>query len=485
MSVRIVFAASEVFPLAKTGGLADVAASLPNALVDRGADVRIALPAYRGWASQVAPAQALATFTAAGHAFKLWQAHHPALLAPLWLFDCPNLFDRPGDLYQDATHQSWPDNTLRFGAFADAVAQATARPDLTGFDADLLHCNDWHTGLAPAWLRERDARVASVFTIHNLAYQGNSSHELLNRLGLPSSWWHMEGVEFHGELSQLKAGIVFADAVTAVSPTYAGEIQQPEYGAGLDGVLRSRAYKLRGIANGIDDRVWNPATDPCIARRYDVRTRSQAKRSNRTDLQQRLGLTVESDSAVIGVVSRLVHQKGLDLIVEALPRLLALPIQLAVLGTGEPAFADALKGASRASGGRVGLHLGHDEPLAHRIIAGADMLLMPSRYEPCGLTQMYAQRYGTIPVVRRTGGLADTVIDASEATLSDHTATGVHFCESSVDGLLHGVSRALELRASPQRWSAMQVAGMGTDFSWARASNEYLALYHQTLGARR
>jgi starch synthase len=481
MSPRIVFAASEVFPLVKTGGLADVAANLPAALMQHGADVRIAVPAYRGWRTQLTQPREFAVVDAAGHRFNVWQARHPQIGAPLWLFDNAVLFDRPGNPYHDDALQPWQDNGLRFGAFADALAQLVAAPGRSGLDADILHGNDWQTGLAMGWLRERGARAAGVFTIHNLAYQGIGPASLRQQLALPEAWWHLEGVEFHGALSQLKAGIVYADAVTTVSPTYAAEIQQAEHGAGLDGLLRSRAHKLHGIVNGIDDALWDPRTDPHISHRYAVSDVVAGKQANRAALQQQLGLQADAQAVLVGMVTRFAQQKGVDLLLAALPRLLQLPLQFAILGSGDRSDAENLLRVAAAHPQRFAVHVGHDEDLAHRIVAGADLFLMPSRYEPCGLTQMYAQRYGTIPVVRRTGGLADTVTDVDAAPVSGPQATGVHFVHADAGGVLYGIRRALELRSVPGRWQALQRAGMARDFSWRQVAADYLALYRGLL----
>ena len=474
MTLRVLFAAAEAHPLAKTGGLGDVVASLPAALARRGVDVRIALPAYRGWRRSVGAARRLAELKGTPHPFTLWQAPHPASGVPLWLLDCPPLFDRPGTPYEDERQRPWEDNGLRFGAFARVVAQLAAG-GAGGFACDVLHGHDWHTGLAMPWLRERAPRPASVFTIHNLAYQGLFPAQQARLL--PAAWWHLDGVEFHGQLSHLKAGIAYADAITTVSPTYADEIRHPAHGFGLDGLLRARSDRLRGIVNGIDDEAWDPARDPHLAATYTVRTRGPGKRANRLALQHELGLDAADDALLVGMVARLVEQKGADLLPGAAPALRGLPLQFAVLGRGDAAVEDAMRAWAGAEPGRVGLRIGHDEALAHRIIAGADAFLMPSRHEPCGLTQMYCQRYGTVPVVRRTGGLADTVTDASAATLRARAATGIHFEHADAGGVQYGLRRALALRANPAQWAALQRAGMRRDFSWHHVAAEYLALY--------
>lgn len=481
--LRVLFAASEAHPVAWTGGLADVASGLPAALAARGVELRVALPAYRGWRDRVGAARRRCATTAAGHAFTVWEAQF-AGRPPLWLFDCPELFDRAGTPYEDEQLRAFADNGLRFGAFADALARVALDGAATGFAPDVVHANDWQTGLAPAWLRDAPRRPGTVFTIHNLAYQGVFPHAEARALALPGAWWHADGVEFHGQLSHLKAGIAYADAVTTVSPGYAREIQQPEHGFGLDGLLRARGARLRGILNGIDVDAWDPATDAALAQRYDAGRVGAGKRANRAALARELGLDDAPDALLVGMVMRFVHQKGADLLLEAAPSLRALPLQFAILGRGEPALQDALRAWAATQPGRVALRIGYDEALAHRIVAGADVFLMPSRYEPCGLTQLHSQRYGTVPVARRTGGLADTIVDATPATLRDATATGVHFLDADAGGITYGLTRALELRGHPRHWAALQRAGMARDFSWRQAADEYLALYRSVAAAR-
>jgi starch synthase len=480
MSLRLLYAAAEAQPLVKTGGLADVAGSLPAALAARGADVRLALPAYRGWRESLAGARAIARLRVHEHDFTVHEAPHPHSAVPCWLFECPPLFDRAGTPYEDERGAPWPDNGIRFGTFARAVAQfALASP---GFAPDVVHANDWHLGLAPAFLREAPARPATAFTIHNLAYQGLFPREDADRLGLPPAWWHTEGIEFHGQLSHLKAGIVHADAITTVSPAYAREILEPGGGCGLDGLLRAHAARLRGIVNGIDVQAWNPATDAALAARYDAQSLAQGKAANRLALQRELGLEPSPAPLLVGMVARFAGQKGTDLLPAALPLLQGLPLQFAVLGRGEARLEHALREWAEGAPGSVALRIGHDEALAHRIFAGADVFLMPSRHEPCGLTQMYAQRYGTVPVARRTGGLADTIVDADAAALAAGSATGVLFADADAGGIAWGLARALELRADAARWRALQHAGMRRDFSWDGVAGDYLRLYE---GARR
>lgn len=483
MSLRVLFGASEALPFVKIGGLADVAAGLPAALAAHGLEVRVALPAYRGWQRHARAQRAVASVTVLGQSFTVWEVPGSGGLA-YWLLDCPGLFDRPGNPYQDEHGQSWSDNNWRFGCFAAALARLASHDAPPDFRADILHANDWHTGLAMPWLNELGGPARGVFTIHNLAYQGLFPSRDAGVLQLPARWWHMDGVEFHGQLSHMKAGIAYADAITTVSPTYAQEIQTAEHGHGLDGLLRWRRGHLHGIVNGIDDQDWNPATDPAIERRYSQRTVKAGKAANKAALQLEMGLEAEPQAALVGVVSRLAQQKGIDLIAAAAGALLRQPLQFAILGDGEAALRRELQALAHAHPGRVALHLGYDERRARRIIAGADLFLMPSRFEPCGLTQMYSQRYGTIPVVRRTGGLADTVVDATAQTLADGSASGVQFLHADPGGVQFGLMRALELRSDPARWRALQRAGMARDFSWRRAADDYIGLYRSLQAGR-
>lgn len=474
MALRILFAASEAYPLVKTGGLADVVGSLPDALRFLGAETCIALPGYRGLKTQLHSEQRIAQVPLHGCDWDILVGRHPDLHTTIWLFDCPELFDRPGDPYHDADQQPWMDNGFRFGWFSEAVAIAA---DTLGFDPDVVHAHDWQTGLVMPWLQERRHRARRVFTIHNIAYQGCFDPALANTLGLPWHWWDIDGIEFHGQWSALKAGIAYADAITTVSPSYAYEIQTAYHGFGMEGLLRARSAQLHGILNGIDDSVWNPRTDPLIGYRYDARRVAAGKRANRTALQERLGLAPDPDALLVGVVTRFAYQKGMDLLCELLPELHGWPLQFAVLGNGSTDIATSLRQAQAAMPGRIGFFEGFDEALAHGIIAGSDAFLMPSRYEPCGLTQMYSLRYGTVPLVHRTGGLADTIVDATPATLADGSATGVQFQHADVGGIRYALGRALELRGDSKQWKAMQREGMAQDFSWGATAASYLQLY--------
>ncbi|GAC1631149.1 MAG: glycogen synthase GlgA [Nevskia sp.] len=474
---KVLFASSEVVPLAKTGGLADVAAALPAALGRLGVDVRTVMPAYRGCREQLRNVKTLGTFKVREQRLEIVEGRLPDSAALVWLVDCPDLYARDGDPYHDSQHRPWGDNAWRFACFAEAVARLALGEGNGGWIADAVHCNDWQTGLVPALLSRAAQPPRTLFTIHNLAYAGLFPRAEFDLLGLPPAWWSPEGVEFHGRWSMLKAGLVYSDVITTVSPTYAREIQTPAFGCGFEGLLRHLSGKLQGILNGIDDEVWNPARDSLLVQAYGLDDVDRGKRANRRALQAELGLAADDEAIVIGMVGRLADQKGTDLVLAALPQLLDLPIQIALLASGDKAQEAAFTLAAGLAPRRIGVRIAYDERLAHRIEAGADAFLMPSRFEPCGLNQMYSQRYGTIPVVRRVGGLADTVIDATPDALHAGTATGVVFEHADVPGLRDGVQRAVALIRDPRTRRSVQSAGMKKDFSWALSARQYRDLY--------
>lgn len=472
--MRILFASSEALPFSKTGGLADVAQALPAALQSLGVDVRLVTPAYRGALARLLDPSEVTQLSVRGHRLRLLQGRGPGDTHTSWLLDCPALYDRGGTPYVDEHGNDHADNPERYAVFCEAIAQL-ATGAVTGWSADCIHLNDWQTGLVPLYLpAARRPRI--VFTIHNLAYQGVYDRATYDRLGLPPQHWHMHGLEFHGNFSFLKAGLIFADVLTTVSPTYALEIQTPAFGYGLDGVLRERSGILHGLLNGIDDTAWNPQTDLALTAPYDERSLAKHKPANRAALLTSFGLP-DDGRLLLGVISRLAHQKGTDLLLAARAQLAALPVQLVVLGSGDRGQERALRDWAAAEPDRVAARIGYDEDLAHRINASVDCIVMASRYEPCGLNQMYAQRYGTVPIVRRVGGLADSVVDATPATLADGSASGIQFEHADVDGLLYGIRRALELRAQTDVWRRVQLAGMRRDFSWRQAASAYLDLY--------
>ena len=478
--LRVLYAASEAHPLVKTGGLADVAGALPRALRNLGHDLRLVLPAYPAALERAAALRTAAAFQVDGRPLRLLEGRLPGTRVHLYLVDCPALFHRPGHPYLDAGGRPWPDNAERFYVFARAVAELACDRLGRRWRPHVVHCNDWQTGLVPALLALEPVPPAVVFTVHNLAYQGLFPHATFTALGLPDAWWSYRALEFHGQLSFIKGGLVFAHRINTVSPTYAREIMTPALGCGLDGLLRHRADRVSGILNGIDTGVWNPARDPHLAARFHVR-RLAPRADNRRALQRRLGLDPDDEAVLAGHVGRLVEQKGADIILDALPRLLALGMQVAVLGSGEAALEQALREAARTWPGRVAVHLGHDEALAHLMEGGADLFLMPSRFEPCGLNQLYSLRYGAVPVVHRVGGLADTVTDAGPAALAAGEATGFVFDAPEPGALAAAVERAVALRRDARAWTRLQQAGMRQDHSWRRRAGEYLALYRRAL----
>jgi len=478
----VLFATSEIAPLVKTGGLADVAGSLPAALMHAGLDVRVLVPGYRQLLDAVKSRGKLTSFPALGEmpasqllAAKLGNG------VPLLIIDCPPLYDRAGGPYQDMSGNDWPDNALRFGLLSYLAAVLASAGSPLSWRPRILHCNDWQTGLAPAYIRFVSGdKARTVFTIHNLAYQGVFPPQTASRLGLPPSSFTPDGVEYYGNMSFLKAGLHYADHLTTVSPHYAQQIQSEPLGMGMQGLLAHRAGSLTGILNGIDTDAWDPETDPYIARYYNA-SRLPAKLENKRALQARLGLSPSDEIPLLGAIGRLVDQKGFDLIAEIAPALLALPAQLAILGSGDPALQDALQAVSKANPGKTGIFIGYDESMAHLIEAGADIFLMPSRFEPCGLNQMYSQRYGTPPIVHDTGGLHDSVVDCNAGTLNDKTATGFVFAPATGAALLDAVRRAINAYDDKRTWRQLQKNGMARDFSWEHSAQLYIALYESLL----
>jgi starch synthase len=473
VDLKLLFAASELFPVAKVGGLGDATHGLALALRALGADVQVAIPGYRGAPDGLTGGRRVADITVHGSTFSVLSGQYSGERLPVLVFECPALFNRPGDPYHDPAGRPWPDNVTRFALFSEALARfAAANPDFR-----IVHAHDWHVGLVMPWLRELKAPAARVFTIHNLSHPGLFDPVTARTLDLPAAWWHRDGIEFHEQGSCLKAGIAYADTITTVSPTYAREIQQPAQGCGLDGLLRQHAARLHGICNGIDGRTWDPATDRAIAQRFGVSGVARAKALNKSALQRELGLAEDPHALLVGMVTRLAEQKGVDLVLHAAAELTEMPLQFAILGKGDPQLEAGFRDWATREPARVAVQISHNEGLAHRIFAGADAFLMPSRFEPCGLTQMYSQHYGTIPIARRTGGLADTIADATPDALAAGIATGVLFESADTESVLQGLRRALELRSRPDTWQAMREAGMRRDFSWHTAAGQYRHLY--------
>ena len=478
--MRVLSVTSELHPLVKTGGLADVAGALPGALARHDVEMRTLLPGYRGVLGR----------TGGGEVVHRWDDLHggPAALRraeaaglALLLLDAPHLYDRPGGPYADAEGADHADNWRRFAALCRAGADV-ARGAVPGFRPDLVHAHDWQAAPTAAYLHYEATPVPSVVTIHNLAFQGRFDAAVFPALGLPPRAFSIDGVEYYGGVGFLKAGLRLADAVTTVSPTYAEEILTPEGGMGLGGLLSDRAGALRGIVNGIDTEVWDPAADPHLPAPFSARDPGPRGASRRA-LEARFGLDAD-DAPLFVVISRLTGQKGIDLLAAAANGLVAAGGKLAVLGTGEPALERALAEAARRHPGRIGVVAAYDEALAHLMQGGGDAILVPSRFEPCGLTQLCGLRYGTVPVVARTGGLADTVIDANHAALAAGVATGLQFPPGDAPALAGAIRRAADLHRSPGVWAGLRCEGMRADVSWDRSAAEYAALYRDLAGAR-
>jgi starch synthase len=480
-AVRVLSATSEIYPLVKTGGLGDVTGALPAALAAEGVAVRTLIPGYPAVVAKLGTVEPVETFPDLfGGSARLLAGTTAGL--DLFVLDAPHLYDRPGNPYSGPDGRDWPDNASRFAALAHAALQL-GRGLVPSFVPDIVHAHDWQAGLAPALLSFAGPRPATVFTVHNVAFQGQFPAHLLGAVGLPPHSFTPSGVEYYGSISYLKAGLQFADRITTVSPTYSREVRTPAGGMGLDGLLRARADVLSGILNGIDVAVWNPADDPHLAANYGASTLN-ARSRNKAALQRRLGLEPQPGALLFGVVSRLSWQKGLDLLATVVPSLLECGAQLALLGVGDHDLEHAFASAQSAHPQRIGCFIGYDEALAHLLQAGANALVVPSRFEPCGLTQLCALRYGAIPVVARVGGLADTVIDANEMALAAKCATGVQFAPVDADSLEAALRHTAALFSNGKAWARMQRNGMATDVSWRRSAHQYAALYRELIAAR-
>ncbi len=473
--LQVLQVASEAFPLVKTGGLADVVGALPAALAHEGVEMRTLLPGYPAVLEALGKPDAV-------HELPDWFGGPARVLAgtvaglSLFGIDAPHLYARPGNPYLGPDGADWPDNPQRF-AVLSRVGALIAQGAVPGYAPAVVHGHDWQAGLTAAYLHYNGTRrPGTVFTVHNLAFQGRYPSTMLSALGLPPSAYTVDGVEFYGGISTLKAGLRLSDRITTVSPTYAAEIQTPAGGMGLDGLLRARSGVLSGILNGIDAAVWDPAHDPHLAATYSLR-RLRRRTRNKAALQARMGLAPEPDTLLCGVVSRITEQKGMDLLLQTLPALLTSGAQVVVLGTGDALLQSSFAAIAQANPGRVAVFLGFDEGLAHAIQAGADALLAPSRFEPCGLTPLCALRYGAIPVVARVGGLSDTVIDANDAGLAAGVATGIQFTPVDQAGLNGALTRLLRLWKDPKAWAQVQRNGMRTEAGWSGPAQDYAAIY--------
>ena len=476
--MKILSAASELFPLVKTGGLADVTGALPAALSTQGMEMTSIVP---GYPAVMAALDKAALF----HSYKdlfggpaqllRGKSHGLDILA----IDAPHLFERPGNPYLGKDGLDWPDNAQRFAALAKAAADVAGGIN-PRYRADILHCHDWQAALGAVYARFLGG-PKSVVTVHNIAFQGQFPATVFGLLGLPQQAFAIDGVEYYGKVGYLKGGLATADAVTTVSPTYAQEICTPEYGMGLDGLLRARRHVLRGIVNGIDTEVWNPATDFRLPASYTAKS-LQKRAANKRALEARFQLEA-GDGLLHGVVSRLTWQKGMDIFAVSLDQLVASGARLALLGTGEAAIEAAILDAATRHPGRIGVIMDYDEDISHLIQAGADTILVPSRFEPCGLTQLYGLHYGSVPIVARTGGLNDTVIDANDAALEAGVATGFQFAPVDETTLEHTLTRAAECFAHQKLWRGLQKRGMEQDVSWGRSAAAYAQLYRNLVKA--
>ena len=485
--MKVLHVAAEVFPLIKTGGLADVAGALPPALQRAGADVRLVLPGLPAIADAVLHQKLVCeigpAFGAARVSLRLGQLPYSKI--PAYVVDAPYLYRRGGSPYQDSNGVEWSDNLQRFGLLGWAAAHLAAGELDPEWTPDVVHAHDWHAAMTCAYMTAHPAtRAASVFTVHNLAFQGLFAPGEFPALGLPPKFMAAAALEFHNKLSFMKAGLKFADRITTVSPTYAREIATHEFGCGLDGVIRSRSADVSGVLNGVDQDVWNPATDTAIAARYKADALT-GKAACKNALQAEMGLAQDAAAPLFGVVSRLTSQKGLDLGLAVLPALVRDGAQFLIQGTGEPALEAAFRAAQKENPGRVATRIGYDEVLAHRVVAGCDSILVPSRFEPCGLTQLYGLRYGTLPLVRRVGGLADTVVDANELAVADDRATGFSFDVATPAALEQCLLRAAALFRKPEAWRQLMLRAMAQDFSWTGAAQDYMKLYAQAVEARK
>ncbi|WEX77034.1 glycogen synthase GlgA [Sinorhizobium numidicum] len=473
--MNVLSVASEVYPLVKTGGLADVVGALPAALVPHGIRTRTLIPGYPAVLQKLKKKKTVGGFdNLFGKPASILAAEYDGL--DLLVLDQPALYNRDGGPYLDATGRDYPDNFRRFAALSLAAAEIAGDNAIANWKPDIVHVHDWQTALTPVYMRFGSARATpTVMTIHNIAFQGQFGASAFPELALPPEAFSVQFVEYYGDVGFLKGGLQTATAITTVSPSYAQEILTPEFGMGLEGLLASRVDDLTGIVNGIDADLWNPQTDPHIVAHFGPGTLKR-RGANRKALEDRFGLE-KDPGPIFCVVSRLTWQKGMDLLAEVTDDIVALGGKLIVLGSGDAALEGALLAAASRHRGRIAMVTGYDEPLSHLMQAGSDAILIPSRFEPCGLTQLYGLRYGCVPVVAETGGLADTIIDANEAALSAKVATGFHFRPVTADGLRLAIRRVFRAYNEPKVWARLQNQGMKSEVSWAKSAERYAALY--------
>lgn len=487
--MQVLFVCSEAFPLIKTGGLADVSGSLPiaiNTLPDFEGEIKILIPAYNEVLSKLKSLQTIASLYVLGQPCNLVTGKMSDSELEVITIQNASLYERPGGPYNDVDGMDWQDNALRFGVLSKVASILCGEGSpIPNWRPTLIHCNDWQTGLAPAYIKfSGNTSVRTIMSLHNLAFQGCFDAGWLGKLELPQAHFHMDGYEYHGLISFLKAGIFYANQLSTVSPTYAREIQTEKYGFGLQGLLRLRAKDLTGILNGIDADEWNPATDPTLPKHYSDQSMA-GKAIVKETLQKELGLAMDADAPLLGIVSRMTHQKGLDLMPEIMPILISQGCQFAILGSGEKPLEAHFTALSKQFPSQVSATIGYNERLSHNIMAGCDMFIMPSRFEPCGLNQLYGLAYGTPSIVSATGGLADSVCDTNEKSLKDNTATGFVVKNVTSAPLLVTIQRALSCWKDKKIWRKIQANGMKKDVSWASSAELYLNLYRKTLGSER
>ncbi|MGX2951271.1 glycogen synthase GlgA [Ursidibacter sp. B-7004-1] len=475
--MKILHIGSEMYPLIKTGGLADVLGALPYAQQAMGNDVRVILPLYPQVAEKIGETQEVATIGTFAGIVTLRFAYFNGL--GVYVIDAPHLFNRRLPYYDD-NYQDYGDNYKRFALLSYLGAQLAEGLDHWWGRADILHAHDWQAGLACAYLKSWHSPVKSIFTIHNIAYPGRFQGYHLAELGLPWEFFSPYGLEFYGEMSYLKAGLFYADKITTVSPTYAQEITEHIAGGGMHGLLQTRQAegRLCGILNGVDDTVWNPETDHHIISNYRA-SYMQGKAKNKAELQRYFGLPEEKDALLFVMVTRLTEQKGADFLLTKIDEIMQHSVQLIVLGSGSPDLENALRYAQSRYPQQIGLKIGYDEALSHQIIAGGDVILVPSRFEPCGLTQLYGLKYGTLPLVRKTGGLADTVNDSHKESIENRTATGFVFKHPDADDFMEATLRAINLWKKQKLWSSVRQNALAQDFGWAKVAEQYQALYRE------
>jgi starch synthase len=493
-NLRVLFATSEAYPLIKTGGLADVSGALPKALSQLAhfnGEIRILIPGYSAVLSKLTSPKSVASLVVLGHACDLILGKMPDSGVTVIAIRNAHLYERPGSPYHDELGQDWVDNALRFGVLSRMASLLCSKNSpLADWQPDLIQCNDWQTGLAPAYMKLIDhSKTKCILSIHNLAFQGCFDASWLKPLELPAKNFHINGFEYYGQISFLKAGLFYADKLSTVSPTYAQEIQTKKCGFGLEGLLKARSADLKGILNGIDTQEWNPASDVHLIKNYSD-SRIAGKKAVKRALQQQLGLKIDADAPLLGVVSRLTYQKGLDLLPEIMPKLIKPSksnpqgCQFAILGSGDKALEAEFDALEQGYPTQVSMNTGYHEHLSHNIMAGCDMFIMPSRFEPCGLNQLYGLAYGTPPIVSLTGGLADSVCDSNAVSLKNNTATGFVVKNVNNASLLGTIEHAIKTWQDKKTWRKIQRNGMQRDISWDSSAIDYLALYEKTLAKR-